>query len=241
VAERGDPIGLFDHAGIQVPVLIVEGRPLVRRAIETLLFERSFDVVAAVGSAAAALALLEARADVLVLLSLHLQDMDGLLCLRAISERHAEARVVVFSISTEDADVRSALDEGARVVVHETADPEDLLTALRQAVRRSVFFQQPPADPTPARGQRRSTGLTRRELQVLQLAAEGYSNAEIASALWVAEQTVKFHLSNIYRRLGVGNRTQATRFAQLNGLLTGSLPPAFTALDGDPPPPFPQI
>ena len=220
MVEWGEfPTGLDELAGTRTPVLIVEGRPLVRSAVAALLNERSFDVVAAVGSGAAALALLETQPDLLVLLSLHLQDMDGLACLRTISQQYTEARVVVFSISTEDADVRSALDEGATVVVHETAEPEDLLTALRQAVRRSVFFQQRASDPIGERGQRGAAGLTRRELQVLRLAAEGLSNAEIASSLWLAEQTVKFHLSNIYRRLGVGNRTEATRYAYRNGLI----------------------
>ena len=62
-------------------------------------------------------------------------------------------------------------------------------------------------------------GLTKRELEILQLVAEGHSNGELARTLWVTEQTVKFHLSNIYRKLNVANRTEASRWAQLNGLL----------------------
>ena len=61
--------------------------------------------------------------------------------------------------------------------------------------------------------------LTRRELEILRLAAEGYSNAQLAQMLWVTEQTVKFHLSNIYRKLRVSNRTEASRWAQQHGLL----------------------
>ncbi len=61
--------------------------------------------------------------------------------------------------------------------------------------------------------------LTRRELEILQLVAEGYSNSQLARMLWVTEQTVKFHLSNIYRKLDVANRTEASRWAQVNGLL----------------------
>ena len=61
--------------------------------------------------------------------------------------------------------------------------------------------------------------LTRRELEILRLVAEGHSNSQLAQLLWVTEQTVKFHLSNIYRKLDVSNRTEASRWAQLNGLL----------------------
>jgi DNA-binding CsgD family transcriptional regulator len=61
--------------------------------------------------------------------------------------------------------------------------------------------------------------LTRRELEILRLVADGHSNAQLARMLWVTEQTVKFHLSNIYRKLDVANRTEASRWAQLNGVL----------------------
>jgi DNA-binding CsgD family transcriptional regulator len=67
-----------------------------------------------------------------------------------------------------------------------------------------------------------SPRLTRRELEILQLVAEGHSNAQLARMLWVTEQTVKFHLSNIYRKLDVSNRTEASRWAQLQGLLSSS-------------------
>jgi DNA-binding CsgD family transcriptional regulator len=75
--------------------------------------------------------------------------------------------------------------------------------------------------------------LTRRELEILRLVAEGDSNAELARMLWVTEQTVKFHLSNIYRKLDVSNRTEASRWAQVHGLLearpTVTLEPALAS------------
>jgi DNA-binding CsgD family transcriptional regulator len=71
--------------------------------------------------------------------------------------------------------------------------------------------------------------LTPRELEVLQLVASGSSNMEIAQALWVTEQTVKFHLSNVYRKLDVANRTEASHYAHVNGLV--SAPPPVKALD----------
>jgi DNA-binding CsgD family transcriptional regulator len=69
-------------------------------------------------------------------------------------------------------------------------------------------------------------GLTRRELEILRLVAEGHSNAQLARMLWVTEQTVKFHLSNIYRKLDVANRTEASRWAQRRGLLDTQPAPA---------------
>jgi DNA-binding CsgD family transcriptional regulator len=82
-----------------------------------------------------------------------------------------------------------------------------------------------PPTPTPVQSDAGEAGLTRREREILQLVAEGHSNAQLARMLWVTEQTVKFHLSNIYRKLDVANRTEASRWAQLNGLLSAAAPP----------------
>jgi len=87
-----------------------------------------------------------------------------------------------------------------------------------------VYFA-PPAGartkppPSPGSDSVDRAQLTKRERQILQLAVEGYSNAQLASMLWVTEQTVKFHLSNVYRKLQVSNRTEAARWAQLHGLV----------------------
>jgi DNA-binding CsgD family transcriptional regulator len=99
---------------------------------------------------------------------------------------------------------------------------------VRQAFDHSVFIAgaAPAPTPTPAGAPvrvERPGGLTRRELEILRLVAEGHSNAQLARMLWVTEQTVKFHLSNIYRKLDVANRTEASRWAQRNGLLGDEL------------------
>jgi early secretory antigenic target protein ESAT-6 len=102
-----------------------------------------------------------------------------------------------------------------------TAASEDLASAIRQAFETSIYHAGVKrrqssgliATDGPA------SGLTKREIEILRLVAEGYSNSQLAKMLWVTEQTVKFHLSNIYRKLDVANRTEASRWAQLHGLL----------------------
>ena len=101
-----------------------------------------------------------------------------------------------------------------------TAQPEDLASAIRQAF--DLDLPRPRAQRQARRTAQLHEGgadLTVRELEILQLVAEGQSNSEMARRLWVTEQTVKFHLSNIYRKLNVSNRTQASRWAQVHGLL----------------------
>ena len=177
----------------------------------------------------------ETQPDLLVLLSLHLQDMDGLARLRTISQQYSRGtgrRLLHLDRgrrrslrARRGSHRRRPRDSRARGSPHRPAPGGAPLRLLPAARLRSIG----------ERGQRGAAGLTRRELQVLRLAAEGLSNAEIASSLWLAEQTVKFHLSNIYRRLGVGNRTEATRYAQLNGLLAGAPVPTLRAIEGDVP------
>ena len=93
---------------------------------------------------------------------------------------------------------------------------EECRLALHVAGNRTLSARLPRAvEPS---------GLTRREIEILQLVSEGYSNAQVAQMLWVTEQTVKFHLSNIYRKLDVANRTEASRWAQLHDLLPRMMP-----------------
>jgi DNA-binding NarL/FixJ family response regulator len=147
-------------------------------------------------------------------------EMDGITCIAQARMSVPDLRVVVVSSLTGIEHIDRALAAGAAAYVVKTAHPDDLATAVRQAFQPSVYF------PTP-----RSTSvgrhqdephvlrLTPREREILRLVAEGHSNADVARMLWIAEQTVKFHLSNIYRKLNVSNRTEASRWAQLHGLL----------------------
>jgi DNA-binding NarL/FixJ family response regulator len=158
------------------------------------------------------------RADV-VLLDVHLPDLHGLDVLRQLRLSQPQVTVVMFS-GEEDTDVEDeALRQGASGFLLKSIDPADLPAAIRGAV-------ESPAAP-PAHGPKPPTveelRLTPKERQVLAQLAGGLSNAEIGRALWLSQQTVKFHLTNVYRKLGVANRTEAARYALGNGLVE---PPA---------------
>jgi DNA-binding NarL/FixJ family response regulator len=141
--------------------------------------------------------------------------------IRDAIERHPEMKIVVLS-SVDDPSERSvAFASGASAFVLKSAHPEDIGLAVRQIFDQSISF----ANAVELLVERTvssavaASELTPRELEILQLVAEGHSNSKLARMLWVTEQTVKFHLSNIYRKLDVSNRTEASRWAQLNGLL----------------------
>jgi len=109
----------------------------------------------------------------------------------------------------------------AAAYVIKTPDPQDFAPPIRQSFQHSIYFAGAsigPVAPTPMPVDD-TPGLTRRETEILKLVAEGHTNAQLAKMLWVTEQTVKFHLSNVYRKLDVANRTEASRWAQTHGLL----------------------
>jgi len=138
----------------------------------------------------------------------------------------ADLKVIVLSTSSEPAAVGAAFAAGADVYVLKNADPNDLSAAMRQVFNQSFFVAASWAALPEAveSSPKDAPVLTRRELEILQLVAEGHTNGAMASMLWVTEQTIKFHLSNIYRKLDVSNRTEAGRWAQLHGLLSTTKP-----------------
>jgi DNA-binding NarL/FixJ family response regulator len=164
----------------------------------------------------------KAKPDV-VLLDLRMPDGDGLWALKEIRRQTPDTKVIVLSMFDDHQHVNQAINDGASGYIVKTIDPDDLPAAIRQTVQGTVFSARAVLDPRKA-GQRGSDQLiTDRELEILQHVAEGLSNAQIAKALWVTEQTVKFHLSNVYRKLGVSNRTEASRYALSRGLLASGL------------------
>ena len=126
------------------------------------------------------------------------------------------ATVVLLVPAPDPARLDEAFAAGADAVVAKVMHPAALATVLRETVRGTVAHRP---RPSAAEGTAAGSGLTRREAEILALAAQGATNRRIAGELWITEQTVKFHLSNTYRKLGVANRTEATRFAYASGLV----------------------
>jgi DNA-binding NarL/FixJ family response regulator len=191
--------------------------PLWLRAAATHLESAGWQIVAATTSLDEALACIAKRAPDAAVLALGDEDEPrGFENLGRVLARAPRTRAIVVSRSDDPADAERAFAAGAAAYVVRTAEPEDLHAAMRQALDQSVFLAAPSAGPTPG-----NLRLTERERQILRLVAEGKSNREVARALWLTEPTVKVHLSRIYRKLGVSNRTEAGRWALANGLLVG--------------------
>ena len=214
--------------------LLLDQHPVWLYGVEQVLSRLDVDVVAKASAPDDALALVDDLApDVFVTgLSMPSGCMDGVACISLVRERSPQTKVVVLS-QFDDADhIEAAFAAGAVAYVVKTAHPDDIASAVRQAFSHSIYLptSQPTRPVARAAKVEESPGLTRRELEILQLVAEGHSNAALARMLWVTEQTVKFHLSNIYRKLDVANRTEASRWAQVRGLLPSASVPALAAV-----------
>lgn len=209
------------HSASQPPhVLIVDDHTLVTDMLELFLSqgERPLRVSKAV-SVPQALALVRAEEGLnLVLLDLHIPDMDGFAGLRNIRHLRPDLPVVIMSGDTSLVSIQAARDGGARGYVRKTAGGTTILKALRQVLDGAEAF---PADTTIADGALPASApyddgnplrsLSPREHDVLTELLSGKSNKEIARTLGVELVTVSMHLTHIYRKLKVTNRTQAVR------------------------------
>jgi DNA-binding NarL/FixJ family response regulator len=196
-----------------VKILIADDHQLVLNGIRSAL--AGFDDIEIVGEARRGSQLLSLVARLhpdAVLLDIRMPEMDGLACLELIRKRHPEVRVIMLSVHSDPERIESALRRGASGYIVKSISPADLGAAIRNAVEGTVFHA---FGPSPGRGAADTSdlGLTERELAILRAVARGLSNRAIGRELWVTEQTVKFHLTNIYRKLGVANRTEAARAA----------------------------
>jgi DNA-binding NarL/FixJ family response regulator len=207
----------------RLKLLIADDHALMIEAVALAVKDdEDLEVVGSAENGSQVLPLVERLKPDVVLLDLRMPGMDGLMCIKLLQERHPEVRIAVLSGMDSDDAVKAALGLGASAFISKNVEPAALVQAIRQAAEGVV------AEPV-GRAERRenaaavSTGLTERELAVLRALGEGRSNKEIAKTLWLAEQTVKFHLTNIYRKLDVSSRTEAVHWAYAHGLIDAPL------------------
>jgi two-component system, NarL family, response regulator LiaR len=206
-------------------VILADDHPLFLSALELSLTEAGIDVLGSATNGDEVLDLVDAHEPDAVLLDLCMPGMDGVTCIRRLSALYPALRIVVVSATDDQTAIHGALAAGAVCFVGKSVQPEDLVHALRAVINArngGIHYrgELPVTQLRTIRPERRNThGLTKRELEILRLAASGSSNSQMAKLLWVTEQTIKFHLSNVYKKLGVPNRTAASAAASKLGLL----------------------
>jgi DNA-binding NarL/FixJ family response regulator len=195
-------------------VLIADDHPLmlngIRRALEA---SDGIDVVGEARSGEELLALVARRKPDVVMVDLHMPGISGLECIAELTRSWPAVKSVVLSASDDRASIDTALLAGASAYILKSVSPVDIPSILRQAAAGAVYHvPSVPAPHSETSSAPRGPELTPRENAILMAVADGLTTKAISEDLWLSEHTVKFHLTNIYRKLGVSNRSAAVRY-----------------------------
>jgi two-component system response regulator DegU len=214
----------MDKTAASSSTLILDRQPLWLSALQQVLERIGFAEVLSTTSEPEALQLLREHQPAVLLFEPEACVSSISRFLEVVFKQRPNIKVLVVSDSDDPKDIAECLGAGASAYVLKRAQAGDISMAVRQAFQTSIHLASPGAGAPLAAPVLRSedSGLTRREREILGLVADGSSNGAVARKLWVTEQTVKFHLSNIYRKLGVSNRTAASRWAHEHGVVSGA-------------------
>ena len=202
-----------------IRVLVADDHGLMREAIR-LALEPECDIEVA-GEAERGDEVLprirETRPDVL-LLDIRMPGMDGLEVLSRVRAQFPDLNVAMLSAVDEPEVAAQALERGAVAYLGKRIEPSALVSTIHGIMDGSVSMQTLGLRPAPNAGSANEAALSPREVEILRRVASGRSNREIATELWLSEQTVKYHLTNVYRKIHVKGRTDATRYAHEHAL-----------------------
>ena len=211
----------------QITVLLVDDHKVVRQGVRAFLEAHSeFVVVGEAESGTTAIKLAEEHIPDVVLMDLIMPEMDGVEATRKVKNISPRTHIVVLTSYHDDEHIFPAMEAGATSYILKDVDMEELAEAIRRAARGEVTLHPRVAarilqELHGARSEEVNpfTELTKREMEVLKLIANGLSNSEIAAQLVISDHTVKGHVSNIFSKLHLADRTQAAVYAWQKGVV----------------------
>lgn len=206
-----------------ITLVLAEDHEVVRAGLEQLLAgAEDIDVVGTAADGEQAVSLVEEHSPDVVLCDIEMPRLDGIQATERIRELRPGTPVVILTAFSERDRILGAIDAGAMGYVLKDAPPDELYDAIRAAARgESPLAPRAARTLLSERAEHRSIELSPREREVLALVAEGLPNKRIAQRLEISEKTVKAHLTRIFARIGVSDRTQAALWARRRGLGTG--------------------
>jgi DNA-binding NarL/FixJ family response regulator len=199
-------------------ILLIDDHPMLRAGLAAVLSpEAGFRICGEAADGETAIARFDELLPDVALMDLQIPVVDGISAIAKIRERHPDACILVLTMFNTEHDIVRALQAGARGYLLKDASAEQLVAAVRDvsAGRRRVA----PAVAATLADRVTQLPLTMRELTVLRLVAEGKSNKDISAALSIAESTVKVHVTHLFEKLEVSNRTEAAAAAVKRGLI----------------------
>jgi len=196
-----------------IRLLLAEDHVLVRQSIRAFLESAGFMVVGEASTGMEAVEMACALQPQVVIMDIHLPQMNGIEATRRIRQQMPQVRVLALTAYNEKAYQRAILDAGADAFVLKTAEFSELLIAIQRVLKERPAIPQSAPQPAPV--------LTERELEVLTCAGRGWTNKQIGAHLGISDRTVQVHLQAIYSKLGATNRIEAV----LRGLGFNLIPP----------------
>lgn len=204
----------------QAAILLVDDHPLLRKGVAQLIaLEDNLTVIAEASSGEEAITLAIKYQPDLILLDLNMKGLSGIDTLTALKRAEVTSKIVIFSVSDSESDVLQALKFNADGYLLKDSEPEELIEKINLALQGELVISSP-LTQILARSLRPSTQktsiidtLTSRELENLKLIASGKSNKDIANKLGITEATVKVHVKNLLKKLGVKSRVEAAIWA----------------------------
>jgi two-component system NarL family response regulator len=207
--------------------LIVDDHPLFLEGLKNLLSLRGIEVVGTARDGMEALEKARTLRPDIILMDIKMPRLDGLAATRLIKAELPDVKIVMLTMSAEDADLFEAIKSGACGYLLKTQDVDEFFslflglgrgeTPLSPGLAGRIleeFARQGMADPTAELPGTKDDALSPRQIQVLTLAAQGLTYKEIGAKLYLAERTIKYHMGEIIERLHVENRLQAIRYAK---------------------------
>lgn len=210
-------------------VILADDHPVVRHGLRALLeLERDLSVVGEAGGGHEAVALVDRLHPNVLVVDLRMPGLGGIEVARQVAKRAPHTKIVVLSMYADESHVLEALQNGVAAYVLKDAAPAELVTAVREAAAGRRYLGKPLSERAitayaelgAAQASDPYESLTGREREVLHLAAEGHSNAEIALRLGISPRTVEVHRANLLRKLGLRSQTDLVRYAMRRGILS---------------------
>lgn len=207
----------------KIKVMIADDHSMLRMGLKQILeLEEDIEVIAQASDGDEALSLAETHLPDIILMDINMPGTSGLEAIEKLSQKTHPPKVIMLTIHQDREYLFKTLNLGAKGYVLKDAEPDILLEAIRNVYNGESYIQSNMTKElineynrvtSNEKGMGEESSLTSREIEVLKLIAQGMLNKEIASALQISEKTVKNHVSNIFRKLNVYDRTQAAIYA----------------------------
>jgi DNA-binding NarL/FixJ family response regulator len=213
-----------------INIVLADDHQVVRKGLKALLSaEADLSVVGEAGDGLETVQLVERLKPDILVLDLMMSGINGLEVTRQLNKKGVKTGIVILSMHNNEAYVLEALRSGAKAYILKDSPPDELTRAIREVSSGRRYLSSPLTERAIAAYTQKAEvklidpyeQLTTREREILQLAAQGCTNSEIASRLYISPRTVETHRTNLMRKLGLHNHTQLIQFAIQHGIIPG--------------------